>query len=1185
MSDVVDRLINGFFEYESEKLVFSAHKIETSVVPGDKAEGSLFVSSRSGRRVKGSVYSSCMRIMILTAEFDAEEFDLKYSFDSTGLEAGAIIKGDIQIVSEAGEYFIPFIFTMVRNTVKTGRDEVKNLFHFSNFAQTDWKEAVKTFYSEDFMPVFDGNDRQHLGKYRGFSTDPFNEDNLERFLISVKKKQPLEFKTDSSLYEFSNITSDLKCTVSVKKTTWGLIDLKVGTDCDFIEPATETITGEDFLGNLCNLEFNIKEEALHEGRNFGRIILTHADGTEKLRICVEASRRTGKDPAKEKKRERKGLLCRLMQQYVAFRMKQINKSTWIRESLRIVEKMNSLDEKNPESRLYQAQLLLMDERRNEARWILEHIEREMKIKQRGDEYYSYFMYLVALYNRDEEYIDRIAEEIKGLYQKTGSYRILWILLYIDTEYTRSVSRKLYAIREQYRSGCRSPLLYIEAFNCLASNPALLSEITDFELSVLCFAVKNYKLEGELLERLIKLSERLKHAPDMLIRLFAIAWKLSENDEIVRALCCLLIKDNLTDEKYFVWYKRGVEKDYNITRLYEYYMFSVPFDHRIVIPKEVILYFNLSSDLSYERTAFLYANLIKHRGRQQELYEALLDQIRSFASEQIMEEHIDKNLAVIYKHVLVLQMITPELTRHFVRILFACELEVKQDAVNVVIIQEEIKGEKKYPVQGGYSYPVVYSHNYTVFLEDARGRRSLEDPLKLHRLLDDSLYLEAVKPYVSDISGFCLYICTVQNRYVYVDAGNVDYCRLLVESADIIDSYKSDIRIGLMRYYYDNGELTTLDEYLMSIDIKALRSKDRTEYIDYLVRRGMYEKAYETVIKYGAEEISAKICVRICSQMIALSDDTGDPMLIKLAWYAFDNGKYDLLTLKFLVDKYRGLAKEMRNLWRAAKSFELECTSLEEQILIQIMYTRTALGDKEEIFESYIENCPGSRVELAYISCQAYEYFARERLVGDLVFSEMLKCFGQGEELNDACRLALLKHYAEDKVSMTPRISELLSSFLIDFLHRNIFYNFFKEYKNILPELSSYEDKLVIEYRANPAHRVVLHYLIEDSETKDDRYLSEEMRCLFGGVFSREFILFYGENLQYYITEEDGGEEKLTFSDSTGVSESVSGDDTSRYHLLNDMGVSKNLKDDNTLFELMREYACRDYFTEKGFSIL
>ncbi|HAG68931.1 MAG TPA: hypothetical protein DCL38_03045 [Lachnospiraceae bacterium] len=1183
MSDVVDRLINGFFEYESEKLIFSVNKIEASIVPPESFDGSFLVNSRGGSRVKGKVYSSCMRISGLTEEFDGQEFEIKYSFDSAGLEPGAVVKGDIQVISEAGEYFIPFSFTAVRNGGSSGDERVKNLFHFSNLAQTDWSKAVKTFYSSDFPALFDGNDRVHYDKYRGLSTDFMNEENVDRFLVAIKKKQPVEFKTDSDHYEFLNITSDLKCALSVKKTTWGHIDLFAKADCSFIELQKNRITADDFLGNLYNMEFLIREEALHEGRNYGRISLS-AEGEDRLVLTVTARRRTGRDLSKAKNRELKILTAKLMKQYIAFRMKQINKAVWIKESLSIVERMNALDDRSPVSRLYQAQLLLMDKRGNEARWILEHVEREMRIKQKGEELYSYFLYLAALFSREEEYIDRMTAEIREMYEKTGSFRILWILLYMDTDFARNAAKKLSAIREQYKKGCHSPLLYIEAYNCFASNPSLLTEITEFELSVLYFAVRNNKLDNELLARLLMLSEKLKFAPDLLIDILNLAYKLNEDDEIVRVLCSLLIKENVTDEYYFEWYQRGVGKDLKITRLYEYYMYSIPLDHRIVIPKEIIFYFNLGDDLSYERKAFLYANLIRHRSRQMEIYEASLDAIRLFAQEQIEEEHIDPNLAYIYKHVLVVRMITPNLSAHFIRVLFAYELAVSADAVNAVVIQEELKGEKKYPVSMGYAYPVIFSHNYTVFTEDAKGRRTLVDTHKLHRLMDDALYLEAIRDYVSENSGFILYVCTVRNRYVYVDRDNVEYCRLLVESEDVIESYKSDIRVGLMRYYYDNNEMTTLDEYLLGIDTKKLRAKDRTEYTDYLVRRGMYEKAYETVTKYGAEELPAKICVRICSQMIAVNDEP-DGMLVKLAWYAFDNGKYDLLTLRYLADNYKGLTRELRNLWRAARRFELDSFSLSEELLVQMMYTKTAIPDRNEIFEVYISEGFGSRVELAYLSWQAYEYFARERLASELVFDEIIKNHQQGEALNDACKLALLKHFAEDEVSMTPRLSEMLMSFLIEFLHRNIYYNFFREYKDIMPELSSYEDKYVIEYRTNPANRVVLHYLLEDSESMNEVYLSEEMRCLFGGVFSREFILFFGEKLQYYITEEDGNEEKLTLSESAGVSEQISGDDTSRYHILNDMGVAKSLKDESTLLELMKEYSRRDYFTEKAFSIL
>ena len=55
-----------------------------------------------------------------------------------------------------------------------------------------------------------------------------------------------------------------------------------------------------------------------------------------------------------------------MRKYLAFRLRQINVSTWVRESMKIVERLNTIDEKNPLSRLFQAQLLLVEERYNEA---------------------------------------------------------------------------------------------------------------------------------------------------------------------------------------------------------------------------------------------------------------------------------------------------------------------------------------------------------------------------------------------------------------------------------------------------------------------------------------------------------------------------------------------------------------------------------------------------------------------------------------------------------------------------------------------------------------------------------------------------------------------------------------------------------------------------------------------------
>ena len=81
------------------------------------------------------------------------------------------------------------------------------------------------------------------------------------------------------------------------------------------------------------------------------------------------------------------------------------------------------------------------------------------------------------------------------------------------------------------------------------------------------------------------------------------------------------------------------------------------------------------------------------------------------------------------------------------------------------------------------------------------------------------------------------------------------------------------------------------------------------------------------------------------------------------------------------------------------------------------------------------------------------------------------------------------------------------------------------------------------------------------------------------------MLFFGERLQYYVTEEVNGREMLTLSDSVSVEETISDSLDSRYNILNSMVVAKTLQDDATLMELMEEYVEEDAFAKKVFNII
>ena len=352
LHEIVDKLLNGFFDYESGKLSFSVSRIEETIPAGEIYEGSFTIESIDESPASGNVYTSSMRLVCRIDSFEAKSVDVTFLFDSTGLEPGDIVKGDVQIVSDKGEYYIPFAFSIVRSIVKSSMGSIKNLFHFTNQAQMSWEEAVSLFYSREFTQVFEGNEKSQLIKYRGFCNNPGDEESVDT----------------------------LRCELPVRKSTWGYVYLSAETDCDFLRIEKDKLTSNDFLGNVHRFVFFVEEDKLHEGRNFGRLIFRSSH--QKLEVTIVASKRMSNEGLRIERREKRNLTMRLMRCYIAFRTKHINVNTWVRDSLKIVERLNVLDEKNPESRLFQAQLLLVSQRFNEAKWIIDHVASDLKIQQK-----------------------------------------------------------------------------------------------------------------------------------------------------------------------------------------------------------------------------------------------------------------------------------------------------------------------------------------------------------------------------------------------------------------------------------------------------------------------------------------------------------------------------------------------------------------------------------------------------------------------------------------------------------------------------------------------------------------------------------------------------------------------------------------------------------------------------------
>ena len=137
MEEVINRLLEGNFEYGDGSLDFSCSKLELSIRPGQQAEGSFKILGMPGKYTTGRVSATDSRMECLTKEFVGSEEEIFFCFHGEELEEGDVVKGEFCVVSNQGEYYLSFVVNVEYTVLKSSLGNVKNLFHFANLAKTN----------------------------------------------------------------------------------------------------------------------------------------------------------------------------------------------------------------------------------------------------------------------------------------------------------------------------------------------------------------------------------------------------------------------------------------------------------------------------------------------------------------------------------------------------------------------------------------------------------------------------------------------------------------------------------------------------------------------------------------------------------------------------------------------------------------------------------------------------------------------------------------------------------------------------------------------------------------------------------------------------------------------------------------------------------------------------------------
>lgn len=1177
----IGQIAAGRFNGTKPILAFSEETIDLSVIEGRSEAGSFVIESTNQIKICGIVYSTNPRMECLNPHFEGEKVRIRYQFNSKGLTEGDTCEGKFVIVCNQIEYSLSFCARITRLYAEASTGAVKSLDDFTRLAASNWDEAYHLFYNRNFLNTIPYDNVYERLTYEGFACARPSGQNMEEFLIGVNKKQPVSISVDKSEEIFMASKEPQSGCFTITKDNWGYTEIRLRTDCEFIKLSKPVLTLDDFIGKTYLYEYIIDASAMHAGRNFGRIYIDGVYQSFTIDITAGVRDDDGSISDIAVTKDIKECMVGIMELYTSFRLKRIVTGVWANETISILNHLHALVPDEHMYELMKAQAFIINRQRQEAKWILDDFKHSNPDKKAP--IWGYYLYLMTLLEREPSYVDNMTHEVELIfYENPDSVLLFWVLLFLRDQYFDDSAGKLKDIKYWVLRGCSSPYLYIEAYYLISQDPYLIKELSVFELRILSWAVKEKALTKELAGAIFEAVDLAGGFDNRVYELLTAAYEICPEAEYVGIICSYLIKGHKNDTCFHKWFELGIENKLRLTGLYESYLLTMDDRQISPVPKIIQMYFSFDNKLPYRKLAVLYNNIIAAKETEPEVYHKYRKAMGRFAMDQAQLRHIDDNLAVLYEDMLELGFINEELSAAFSDIIYTHKLIVfDKRIVRAIIYQNEMKEPQIVPVTDQCAYFELFSNDYVILFEDSRGYRYVKSiSYRLQRLMDAEKYLDRCISLSPDRPQYIVSHFKHVRDYSDFTKDDLKLFKPVFYSESFSDSYKAVMGYRILKYCQLHDYEDYVRPFLQSINFDTLQKDARKYLIDMLVSNRLYEKAYDMAMEYGIDMLAAASKVVLCENALKVQH-VDDDFMVQLAISAFKTGKYSDLVLKYLCENYTGPTDEMINLWHAADKFSISSMKLDERILEQGIYTQIEPEKISDIFMEYYKRAGNEKLILAYISLVAHGYLHSGGCKADFIFDIIEKRFIGNRTLNDACQLALLKHFAE-KTDITQAELEIEDTLLKYYIYNNMYFDFFARLDYRLLEKYFIYDKAFLQYESTPGTHVVLHYSRDED---GEEFNSEDMVEMYDGIYVKTFVIFFGELIRYYITEEHDNSIEVKESNRLTCNNIPGDNDHSRYNLINEMIISDTLSDETTLKSNIDEYKRLDAATKQLFKLI
>ncbi len=751
MKNKIQKFSKGDFQLIRPDVIFDETNLVLVIGEGEVYRGSFTMKANNGGIIRGLVYPSSFRVHFKDQGFEGNPARVEFTYDGRGLRPGHVEKGKFTVVCTGGEYELSFTAIIEKPYVMTSYGKVQSTDDFRKLAIKDFSEAGRLFRSREFYEILKYENERTFYLYDNMRKWSLSEQAMEEFMVGIKQKECIFLTLPGEGMLFEDLTEPTKGTLTLMKNTWGYMPIRIDTIGDFLKVSRPEISTEDFVGNVYEIEYVVRSEKLHGGRNYGA--LRFVTPYETLTYEVEILQNQEYD---ENHRVPELLMAQIIKEYVGYVAERIELNYWVDSAIEKMVALRKLDPLNELYQLMQAHIYMIGNKTEEAKWILENYNYNRFAIGKDPMTNCYYLYLTAIVRGKGNHVDRVLDEIGKTYTRhQDSWPLLAMIMDLEPRY-RNPYKRLEVLEQQFQYGVHNVLFYLQAYLCYQEKPTLLKKLGPFEIQVLNFAAKYRLMTKELALYVSNFASQQKNYSDAMFRILERIYKMYSEPMILNTICTLLIKGNKTQKRYFTWYQQAVDIDLKIAQLYEYYMMTIDENSSHgPLPKTILLYFMHGNSLNYKKAAFLYANLVTYEEQAGDLYLNYREQMVAFTWDQLKKRHITESLRILYKRFCREEEMTADRMEAMRDICYSYGITTKVPNMKCVLIIEKdgsIRQRVPYDEEDG-AVIYLYDKESRIVWESVEGRHYTDSiPYETRRLFYEPRFLDMCRKYAAS-TGF------------------------------------------------------------------------------------------------------------------------------------------------------------------------------------------------------------------------------------------------------------------------------------------------------------------------------------------------------------------------------------------------------------------------------------------------